>query len=110
MRPPSRPLAQQIIRLSCFIWESRGSWVTIAHSRRNKATRAGVSMSPSQLLRRLVVLQPGEGPVLLASFATLLCTFTSYAILRPVRDALGVTSGLETIPTLFWAVFVVMLL
>ena len=64
----------------------------------------------SQLLRRLVVLQPGEAPALLASFATLLCTFSSYAILRPVRDALGVTSGLETIPALFWAVFVVMLL
>ena len=67
-------------------------------------------MSVSQLLRRLVVLQPGEAPVLLASFATLLCTFTSYAILRPVRDALGVTSGLETIPALFWAVFILMLL
>jgi ATP:ADP antiporter, AAA family len=64
----------------------------------------------SQLLRRLVVLQPGEAPVLLASFATLLCTFSSYAILRPVRDALGVTSGLETIPALFWGVFVAMLL
>src|SRR5215467_10500095 len=64
----------------------------------------------SQLLRRLVVLQPGEAPALLASFATLLCTFTSYAMLRPVRDALGITSGLETIPYLFWAVFVAMLL
>jgi ATP:ADP antiporter, AAA family len=64
----------------------------------------------SQLLRRLVVLQPGEAPVLLASFATLFCTFASYAILRPVRDAMGVTSGLETIPSLFWAVFIVMLL
>ncbi|MBV8911211.1 MAG: MFS transporter, partial [Gammaproteobacteria bacterium] len=64
----------------------------------------------SALLRRLVVLQPGEAPALLASFATLLCTFSSYAILRPVRDALGITSGLETLPYLFWAVFVVMLL
>jgi ATP:ADP antiporter, AAA family len=62
------------------------------------------------LLRRLVVLQPGEGPALAASFATLLCTFSSYAILRPVRDALGITSGLETIPYLFWAVFIAMLL
>jgi ATP:ADP antiporter, AAA family len=62
------------------------------------------------LLRRLVVLQPGEAPALLASFATLLCTFSSYAILRPVRDALGITSGLETIPYLFWAVFIAMLL
>jgi AAA family ATP:ADP antiporter len=64
----------------------------------------------SQLLRRLVVLQPGEGPALLASFATLFFMFSSYTILRPVRDALGVTSGLEKIPYLFWAVFVVMLL
>ena len=62
------------------------------------------------MLRRLVVLQPGEAPALLASFATLLCTFSSYAILRPVRDALGVTSGLETIPSLFWGVFIAMLL
>jgi ATP:ADP antiporter, AAA family len=62
------------------------------------------------LLRRLVVLQPGEAPALLASFATLLCMFASYTILRPVRDALGITSGLEKIPYLFWAVFVTMLL
>jgi AAA family ATP:ADP antiporter len=62
------------------------------------------------LLRRLVVLQPGEAPALLASFATLLCTFSSYTILRPVRDALGITSGLDNIPYLFWGVFIVMLL
>jgi ATP:ADP antiporter, AAA family len=61
------------------------------------------------LLRRLVVLQPGEAPALLASFATLLCTFSSYTILRPVRDALGITSGLEKIPYLFWGVFLAML-
>jgi AAA family ATP:ADP antiporter len=63
----------------------------------------------NQHLRRLVVLQPGEAPALLASFATLLCMFSSYTILRPVRDALGITSGLEKIPYLFWGVFVVML-
>src|SRR5205823_7670206 len=63
----------------------------------------------SVLLRRLVVLQPGEAPALLASFATLLCMFASYTILRPVRDALGITSGLEKIPYLFWGVFIVML-
>jgi ATP:ADP antiporter, AAA family len=63
----------------------------------------------SQLLRRLVVLQPGEAPALLASFATLLCMWASYTMLRPVRDALGITSGLDKIPYLFWGVFVVML-
>ncbi|MBS0379277.1 MAG: MFS transporter [Proteobacteria bacterium] len=63
-----------------------------------------------QFLRRLVVLEPGEAPALLASFATLFLTFASYTILRPVRDALGITSGTENIPYLFWGVFVVMLL
>jgi AAA family ATP:ADP antiporter len=64
----------------------------------------------SQLLRRLVVLQPGEAPALLASFATLLCMWAGYTMLRPVRDAFGITSGLDKIPYLFWGVFVVMLL
>jgi AAA family ATP:ADP antiporter len=64
----------------------------------------------SALLRRLVILQPGEAPVLLAAFATLLCVFASYTILRPVRDAFGITGGLDKIPYLFWGVFVVMLL
>ncbi len=64
----------------------------------------------NQLLRRLVILEPGEAPALLASFATLLCTFSSYTMLRPVRDALGITGGLDKIPYLFWGVFVVMLL
>src|SRR6516165_10938928 len=63
-----------------------------------------------ELLRRLVVVQPGEGPAVLASLATLLCTFSSYTMLRPVRDALGVTSGLDKIPYLFWGVFIAMLL
>lgn len=63
----------------------------------------------NQLLRRLVVLEPGEAPALLASFMTLLCMFSSYAILRPVRDAMGVTSGLEKLPMLFWATFLAML-
>jgi ATP:ADP antiporter, AAA family len=64
----------------------------------------------NQFLRRLVVLEPGEAPALLASFATLLCTFSSYTMLRPVRDALGITGGLDKIPYLFWGVFVAMLL
>src|SRR5206468_10321834 len=64
----------------------------------------------SRLLRRLIVLQPGEAPALLASFATLLCMFSSYTILRPVRDALGITSAPENIPYLFCGGFVVVLL
>jgi AAA family ATP:ADP antiporter len=62
-----------------------------------------------ELLRRFFVLQPGEAPALLASFATLLCMFTSYSILRPVRETMGITSGVEKLPELFWAVLIVML-
>jgi ATP:ADP antiporter, AAA family len=62
------------------------------------------------LLRRLVVLQEGEAPALAASFLTLLCMFSSYTILRPIRETMGITSGVEKLPSLFAAVFVVMLL
>jgi ATP:ADP antiporter, AAA family len=68
-----------------------------------------VSRGPG-LLSRLIALQPGEAPALLASFITLMLMFASYTTLRPVRDALGITSGYEKIPWLFWGVFVAMLL
>lgn len=63
----------------------------------------------NQFLRRLVVLQTGEAPALLASFATLFCMFASYTMLRPVRDTMGISSGLDKVPLLFWGTFVVML-
>src|SRR5262252_2485030 len=63
-----------------------------------------------EFLERFLVLKEGEPPLVLASLATLFCTFSSYTMLRPVRDALGVTSGLDKIPYLFWGVFAVMLL
>ena len=63
-----------------------------------------------ELLERFLVLKAGEAGAVLASLATLLCTFSSYTMLRPVRDAFGVTSGLDKIPYLFWGVFLVMLL
>jgi ATP:ADP antiporter, AAA family len=61
-------------------------------------------------VQRLVVLQPGEMPALLASFATLFCMFAAYTMLRPVRDTMGITSGVENIPYLFWGTFAAMLL
>ena len=47
------------------------------------------------------------------AIAGFLCAFTmfaSYSILRPIRETMGLTSGLETLPALFWGTFVVMLL
>jgi AAA family ATP:ADP antiporter len=61
------------------------------------------------LVHRLVVVQPEELPALLAAFATLFCMFFSYTILRPIRDTMGITSGVEKLPYLFWGTFVSML-
>ena len=61
------------------------------------------------LVHRLVVVEPQELPALLAAFATLFCMFSSYTILRPIRDTMGITSGVEKLPYLFWATFAAML-
>lgn len=61
------------------------------------------------LVHRLVVVQPEELPALLAAFATLFCMFFAYTILRPIRDTMGITSGVEKLPYLFWGTFVCML-
>jgi AAA family ATP:ADP antiporter len=63
-----------------------------------------------QFLERFRVLKPGESGAVLASLATLFCTFSSYTMLRPVREAFGVTSGLDKLWYLYWGVLVVMLL
>jgi len=72
------------------------------------SARAAVARFPSWI-HRLVVVQPGELPPLLASFATLFCVFFSYTILRPIRDTMGITSGVEKLPYLFWGTFICML-
>jgi AAA family ATP:ADP antiporter len=36
--------------------------------------------------------------------------FSAYGILRPIRETMGITSGLQTLPALFWGTFAVMLL
>jgi AAA family ATP:ADP antiporter len=36
--------------------------------------------------------------------------FSAYAILRPIRETMGITSGLQTLPALFWGTFAGMLL
>jgi ATP:ADP antiporter, AAA family len=64
----------------------------------------------SRLLAPLVQLRSGELRVLLMSFACAALMFTAYSMLRPVRDAMGVTSGVRSLPVLFWATFAVTLI
>lgn len=42
---------------------------------------------------------------LLGAFALLFLVWTAYSILRPVRETMGITSGVSRLPLLFWATF-----
>ena len=46
---------------------------------------------------------------LAAAFGMLFFMFSSYALMRPVRETMGITGGFENIPYLFWGTFFVML-
>jgi AAA family ATP:ADP antiporter len=54
--------------------------------------------------------RPHELPGALAAFATAFAMFSAYAILRPIRETMGITSGVQTLPALFWGTFAGMLL
>src|SRR5581483_10225157 len=94
---------------------ARSLQCTHSHPGASMSTSADGDSAPlpvsrvAAIVQRLVVVQPGELPALLASFATLFCMFSSYTILRPIRDTMGVTSGLQSLPYLFWGTFIVML-
>lgn len=65
-------------------------------------------------MKRLVAgainARPHELGGALAAFLCAFALFSSYSILRPIRETMGLTSGLETLPALFWGTFVAMLL
>jgi AAA family ATP:ADP antiporter len=55
----------------------------------------------ARALSRAVDVRPGEAPGLLAAFAYHFLLFTAYAILKPIRDSMGVGGGAENLPDLF---------
>jgi AAA family ATP:ADP antiporter len=57
-------------------------------------------------ITRIFGLRPGEAGAVLAGFLTLFFLFTGYAVLRPVRETIGVTSGVENLPWLFTGTFI----
>jgi AAA family ATP:ADP antiporter len=61
-------------------------------------------------LGRAINARPVELAGALAAFACAFTMFSAYAILRPIRETMGITSGVSTLPALFWATFIVMLL
>ena len=60
-------------------------------------------------VRRLLDVEPAEVPAMMSAFAFFFCVLCAYYILRPVRDAMGVTVGEDGRKWLFSVVFLVML-
>ena len=65
---------------------------------------------PPDFLARLFGLKKHEYVIVAWSFVYFFCILSSYYILRPIRETMAVGGGPNTIPLLFLATFVVMLL
>src|SRR5689334_13668555 len=65
--------------------------------------------APRRGLSRVVNVKPSETRALLWSFAYFFCLLAGYYVLRPVRDEMGIASGIKNLPWLFTATFFVML-
>ena len=59
--------------------------------------------------RRFVDLRPGEGALIAWASLYVFALMTSYYVLRPIRDAMGVEGGIESLPWLFTATLVAMI-
>lgn len=59
----------------------------------------------SRFVMRTFSVQRGEMQGMFASFALLFLIWTAYSVLRPVRETMGITSGVSKLPILFWATF-----
>ncbi len=57
-------------------------------------------------LQKVFSLKDGEFKLLLLSFAFIFALFSSYSLLRPVRDALGLSGGESNLKWLFLATFI----
>ena len=60
-------------------------------------------------LSRVVDVRPQEVRAMLWAFGYFFCLLTSYYVLRPVRDEMGVAGGVRNMPSLFTATFLTML-
>ncbi len=63
-----------------------------------------------RMVSRVVLVERDELPALIWAFAYFFCLLAAYYILRPVRDEMGVLSGAHSLPWLFMAVFVTMVM
>jgi len=71
---------------------------------------AGRGPALASLLRRLVDVRPNETRAMWTSFVFFFFVLSSYFILRPIRDAVAVTTGVTRLPWLFAGTLIVMLI
>ncbi len=69
-------------------------------------TASDGTAAPPSLLARLVVAKPHEVPAVLAAFVMFFLLFTSYFMLRPVRETFGIAGGVDNLQWLFTGTFV----
>jgi AAA family ATP:ADP antiporter len=65
-------------------------------------------MTPTRLLRRLVMLDEGEAPALLWSATTFFLLLFGFYLLRPVREAIGIARGADKLPWLMTGTLITM--
>jgi len=58
---------------------------------------------------RAFAVERHEVGAMLAAFLFVFCVWTSYSILRPVRETMGITSGVANLPMLFWGTLIAMI-
>ncbi|GJE03383.1 NTP/NDP exchange transporter [Methylobacterium isbiliense] len=70
----------------------------------------GAGLRVPDWLRRLIDVRPEEVPALGWSWLYIFSILSSYYVMRPIRDQMGLAGGLENLPWLFTATLVGMLL
>lgn len=62
-----------------------------------------------ELMRRMLRAMPGEGRAVGFAFSYFFMLMCAYYLLRPLRDAMAISAGLDNLPWLYTGTFVVML-
>ena len=71
---------------------------------------SGMGSRLHRLLKRVVDVRPNEMPALLWAWAYIYAVLSSYYVLRPIRDQMGVAGGVKNMPWLFMGTLACMLL
>src|SRR5215471_2650476 len=67
------------------------------------------SANPATGLRRVIDFRPGEGRLVAWAFLYLFAVFSSYYVIRPIRDEMGLAGGVSNLSWLFTGTLVAMM-